>query len=46
MKLNIAGDSIRVRIVGVGGLNPPVILSTLQLMLLEVPQGVGHNPQQ
>jgi len=28
------------------GLNPPVILSTPQLMLLEVPQGVGHNPQQ
>jgi len=35
----------RVRIVGgVGGLNPPVILSTPQLMFLEVPQGVGHNP--
>jgi len=35
----------RVRIVGgLEGLNPPVILSTPQLMLLEVPQGVGHNP--
>jgi len=28
----------------VGEVEPPVISSTPQLMLLKVPQGVGHNP--